>query len=106
MTTVTCIPKLNEKENDSGDIHDMGSPMPMLSTRHCDDTFSDEDIWTDESKCGQYYEWEHDLDKKNEDKMDETQHNNVESTVSASLIQFIQMLILAAHTGLLTCLTC
>jgi hypothetical protein len=99
-TTVTRIPKLN----DSRDIRDIGPPMPALSQRHCDDTSSDKDSSTDESKCGQYYEWEQDLDK-NEDKMDETHNDNVKSTVIAPLIQLIQMLIVTAQIVLLTCLT-
>jgi hypothetical protein len=99
-TTVTRLPKLN----DSRDIRDIGPPMTALSQRHCDDTSSDEDSLTDESKCGHYYEWEQDWDD-NEDNMDETQNDNVKITVSASLIQFIQMLIVTAQTVLLTFLT-
>jgi hypothetical protein len=102
MTTVTRVPKLDEQEYDSGDIHDAGPPMPALGPRRCDDTSSDEDSLTDESKCGQYSEWERDLDKENEDKMDEIQNENVKSTVSASLIQFTQMLIVTSQTGILT----
>jgi hypothetical protein len=97
-TTVTRFPKLN----DSRDIRYIGPPMPALSQRQCDDTSSDEDSPTDESRCGQYYEWEQDWDE-NEDNMDETQNDNVKNTVSASLIQFIQMLIVTAQTVLLTC---
>jgi hypothetical protein len=77
----------------------------MTSTPN-DDTSLDVDSSTDDSKCGQYYEWEQDLDKENEDNMDEIQNDNVKSTVSASLIQFIQMLIVTSQTVLLTCLTC
>jgi hypothetical protein len=55
--------------------------MPALSQYHCDDTSSDKDSLTDESKCGQYYEWDHDWDN-NEDNMDETQNDNVKIIVS------------------------
>jgi hypothetical protein len=99
-TTVTRLPKLN----DSRDARDIGTPMPDLSQRHDDDTSSDEDSSTDDSKYGQYYEWEQDWDD-NECNMDETQNDNVKITVSASLIQFIQMLIVTAQTVLLTCIT-
>jgi hypothetical protein len=96
---VTRLPKLN-----SMDARDIGTPMPALIQRHGDDTSSDEDSSTDESKCGKYYEWEQDWDD-NECNMDETKHDNVKITVSASLIQFIQMLIVTAQTLLLACLT-
>jgi hypothetical protein len=102
---VTRIPKLDKQEDDSGDIHDSGPPMPALGPRRFDDTSSDEDSSMGESRCGQCYEWEHDLDKDKKDKMGEIQHDSVKITVIASLIQFIQMLIVTAQTVLLTCLT-
>jgi hypothetical protein len=59
--------------------------MPALSHCQCDDTSSDKDSLTDESKCVQYYEWEHDWDN-NKNNMDETQNDNVKIIVSESLI--------------------